>query len=449
LENFLSITSGDTVIIRKYPELDFTSRDHQIFPDLPIWISWDTSAGMLGRSNPSGTIAPSNGTASGETLATPEIVNRIDVYPHVTAAFHWGGFSLIPSVSLRDTEYGETQTQWCFNGSSPATPGKSSIGSCSSGYITIPVASGQSINRFAHEFDFTLLTPSFERIFDGPRWFPHKIKHVIEPKVTYKYVGGIGEDFLRLVRFDDTEMYSNTDQVEVSLTNRLYVKRKDGAVDEILTWEVAQDRYFDPTFGGAIVPGERNVVLSSIELTPFAFLDRPRNYSPVVSTMRLSPRQGMRFEWRADYDPLMGRIVDSGFSLWTAFGKGNYVLSAGQNTVHTNPGNPLSTQANPLPIIDLGYPVLSSQADQINGSFHIGNQTRRGWNAGVAAVYDLREHVMSYMNTQITYNTDCCGLSFQFGRYNFGNRDETLWRIAFAVANLGSFGNLRKQDRLF
>ena len=60
-------------------------------------------------------------------------------------------------------------------------------------------------------------------------------------------------------------------------------------MDEIITWELSQARYFDPTFGGAIIPGQRNEVLATLDLTPFEFIDRPRTYSPIVSEIRLNP----------------------------------------------------------------------------------------------------------------------------------------------------------------
>jgi len=37
----------------------------------------------------------------------------------------------------------------------------------------------------------------------------------------------------------------------------------------------------------------------------------------------------------------------------------------------------------------------------------------------------------------------------QFARLEFGLRNENLYRFAFAVANLGSFGSMKRQDRLF
>ena len=56
---------------------------------------------------------------------------------------------------------------------------------------------------------------------------------------------------------------------------------------------------------------------------------------------------------------------------------------------------------------------------------------------------------MQFATTQVTYNTDCCGISFQYRRFNFGARNENQFRVAFAVANIGSFGTLKKQERLF
>jgi LPS-assembly protein len=79
----------------------------------------------------------------------------------------------------------------------------------------------------------------------------------------------------------------------------------------------------------------------------------------------------------------------------------------------------------------------------------VGNDNRRGWNAAFDAIYDFRTSVMQYATTQVTYNTDCCGFSVQYRRLAIGTRNENQFRIAFSVANIGSFGTLRRQDRLF
>jgi LPS-assembly protein len=285
---------------------------------------------------------------------------------------------------------------------------------------------GQNINVFSREFAVELIAPSLARIYDGPGWLGEKIKHVIEPRAGFRKVSGI-QDFDRLVRIDETELLSNTTEAEFTLINRLYAKRK-GQVSEVLSWQVWQRLYFDPTFGGAVVEGRRNVVLSAAEMSPYTFLDGPRHYSPVVSALRLSPVPGFGFEWRSDYDPLRRRVVNSG--LTADYRRSKYVLSMGHNHVRS-----------------VSY--ISPSANQFRGVLGIGNENRRGWNAAFSGIYDFRTGVMQFATTQVTYNTDCCGISIQYRRFSIGTRNENQFRVAFAVANIGSFGTLKKQERLF
>ena len=94
-------------------------------------------------------------------------------------------------------------------------------------------------------------------------------------------------------------------------------------------------------------------------------------------------------------------------------------------------------------------PVLTPSANQFRGAIGFGDSNRRGWNAGFTTIYDYRVGAMQYATTQVTYNTDCCGFSVQFRRFNFGTRNENQYRVAFAVANIGTFGTLKKQERMF
>jgi len=92
-----------------------------------------------------------------------------------------------------------------------------------------------------------LVMPSLQRIFEHPpKWLGQRLKHVIEPRASFKYVSGV-TDFERLIRFDETDLVANTKEVELSIANRFYIKRKDGETFEAFSWTVAQRRYFDPT----------------------------------------------------------------------------------------------------------------------------------------------------------------------------------------------------------
>jgi LPS-assembly protein len=93
--------------------------------------------------------------------------------------------------------------------------------------------------------------------------------------------------------------------------------------------------------------------------------------------------------------------------------------------------------------------VVTAPNNQINVLVAVGDQNRKGWNAAVNAFYDLDRKVLDFATTEVTYNTDCCGISVEYRRYNFGTRDDTQYRVSFSVANVGAFGNLRKQERIY
>ena len=48
-------------------------------------------------------------------------------------------------------------------------------------------------------------------------------------------------------------------------------KESNGKVTEILSWQLWYKRYLDPTFGGAVIPGQPNVLMSTVDLTAFPF----------------------------------------------------------------------------------------------------------------------------------------------------------------------------------
>jgi LPS-assembly protein len=390
----------NAVIIRKLPEAQFYSRDHALFRNLPIWYSLESTAGLLYRSAP----VFENNTLV-DQYQTGQFMNRVSLSPHVTTAFHLGDFHIVPSFGIHETYYSEGQA-------------------VNDGHYSVV---GTNLVSSARDLSVDLVFPTLARVFDKKTIFGDKLKHVIEPRATYRYVTGIGSNFNDFIRFDDTDLLSDTNELELSLTNRIYAKRGN-SVQEIFTWEIAQKRYFDPTFGGALIDGQRNIFESTADLTAYAFLIGPRSTSPVASTVRASPIGGLGIQWQADYDPRYHAVVDSSFSVDYRWQR--YFISAGNNEVHSNT-------------------LLTPYANQFRFRTGFGDGNRRGWNAAVDAVYDYRKSVIQYSTTQVTYNTDCCGLSFQYRRYNIGIRDETQYRVAFTISNIGSFGTLRKQDRLF
>jgi LPS-assembly protein len=51
---------------------------------------------------------------------------------------------------------------------------------------------------------------------------------------------------------------------------------------------------------------------------------------------------------------------------------------------------------------------------------------------------------------QVGYNGSCCGFQFEYRRLALGViRNENQFRVAFVIANIGSFGTVKRQDKIF
>jgi LPS-assembly protein len=299
---------------------------------------------------------------------------------------------------------------------------------------------------------------------------------VVEPRVTYRYVSGI-DNFARILRFDGRDILSDTNEVEYGLVNRLYAKRTHEqkedcgphvmpsllvgrppppsripwereepqenicqagpTVREVFTWEVAQKYFGDPTFGGALVPGQRNVLATTADFTGIAFLTDARRLSPIISRLRIQPTTRAEAEWDLDYDIKKGRIststafVNYRFGEFTVGGGDAYLQAPGEQSPSTP--TPTARAFNQFRVL-LGY----------------GHTNKPGFSGAANLGFDANLGFLQYSAAQIAYNWDCCGFSVEYRRFALGSvRNENQFRFNFALANIGLFGNLRRQEKLF
>ncbi len=79
-----------------------------------------------------------------------------------------------------------------------------------------------------------------------------------------------------------------------------------------------------------------------------------------------------------------------------------------------------------------------------------GDFNRKGLNASAGLSYDVNSGTLQNQFVQLGYNGGCCGLAVEYRRINLGTvRNENQFRVSFILANLGSFGNLRRQERIY
>jgi len=321
-----------------------------------------------------------------------------------------------------------------------------------------------------------LRPPTLERIFDK-QFLGRKWKHVIEPRFVYRYVTGVN-DFSSILRFDERDILSDTNEVEYGLVTRLYAKHtvpiedcgtimslltiggaapeqtvpwqrpdtRQGSgcvtappVREVLTWEIAQKYFFDPTFGGALISGQRNVFAATADLTGIAFVTNPRHLSPVISRLRVETSERTDTEWDMDYDFQLGRLNAS--TLLANYHVGPFTVGGGDAF---------------LEIPQAGAPSLAStpssakKFQQFRVALGYGALNKRGLSAASSFGIDAETGLLQFATAQTTYNWDCCGVTVEYRRYAIAHvRNENLFRFTFTLANIGSFGNLRRQERLY
>jgi LPS-assembly protein len=277
-----------------------------------------------------------------------------------------------------------------------------------------------------------------------------ELRHVIEPELTYRYVGGIGSQAQNVLLVDTTDIATNTNEVGYSLTQRFYLRstvpRRCAPEDmlpsgdcpqkprEWASWQIAQKFFIDPNFGGAIIPDRRNVFDSTLDLTGIAFLTSPRNLAPVTSRLRFEAIDNLRVEWDLDYDPKGGRLdadnIFAGYS-WgrSTVGVGHALLNA---------------------VDENGSAASTIQSQQLQPFLSIGKPTGAGFNFAANVGYDFVLGQLQYGGAQATYNWNCCGLTFGYRRFQLGSvRDETQYLYSFTLANFGSVGDIRRSNSVF
>jgi LPS-assembly protein len=395
-KNFLNAQPQVAVDLRNAPEIRVSSTDQSPWRKLPIYFGVDAFSGAVHRSDEflaGATVVPG--------IDTPGAVDRSELAPRAVLPLRIGPWlGATTSYTLRTTSYGAQLA--------------------GGGVVNDPV------QRTTGELEVDLRPPTLERVWQRPggKW-----KHAIEPEIVYSYVRGVNQ-FDRFIRFDEDETLTDTNEVMYSVTQRLFHRSGENQSTELMSWRVAQKYYFDPTFNGALVPGTRNVFQALDSITPFAFADQPRHFSPIDSDLRIVPNAAYDGEIRLDYDTVRHKLTTVGTLL-----KINPYQQFNLTLAHFAVDNTA---------------ILQPLANQIRAQVGYGSLNRRGWNGSVGFSYDAKQEVMQNQLIQISYNGSCCGIAFEYRRLALGPiRTENQFRVAFIIANIGTFGNLRRQDKLF
>jgi LPS-assembly protein len=362
-----------TVVLRKFPSLEVSLPSRRM-ASLPLYFRADTSFSGIERRD--------------ANITTPGFVQRLDVHPVVqmpvvqSSLLTWS-----QSLGIQETAYTHSrQSQLVLS---------------------------EGLNRFSLDYRSNVIGPQLERDFGS-------LRHVIEPSVDFRYVGG-ADQFRDTIVVDDVDLVARTKEVEYAVTNRFFTSR------EVFSWRLAQKYYFDPTFGGAIIPGKRNVFAPVLDISGFAFADGVRRVSPIVSTMRVSTSAYTSTDVEVDYDTRDHLFRSAGV-----------VGNASRGQVVGGVSYFFTRRS-----------AIEIPSNQLRGSISYGNRLKPGLSAAVSFSYDVQHSLFQGSTAEVGYNTNCYGIFFEVTQYNSGARVETGFRFAFTLKDIGSAGTLRPRERLF
>jgi LPS-assembly protein len=432
------------------PSLELATTEHRLGNTGAVWNVQSTVMGLK-RVQPN--------------FSTTGLTERFDLRPEISLPMNARGWLLRPSLALRETIYSRSRE--------PSTS-------------SVPVESGEAVNRADLEVGVEARAPVLERTFTSPLvsklFGTDAVKHTIEPMAAYRLVRGV-DNFNEILRFDQVDVVSDTNEVEYGVTQRLFLRPKKsepcettpdtdaaesawngaaapGAMGgvgnnvasdagytspatggcgsrELLSWRLTQKYFLDPNFGGAVVTRRRNIFETTLALSGVAFLTEPREISPLISRLRWKTSDHFDVEW--DFDLDTGAKKFNSNNVLVNFHEGN--VFSGLSYARLNAPGRFNVA---------GFSSSVSDFTQLRVLLGYGGPTKRGLGVAANAGIDLIRTEVQYGALQVQYNWNCCGFSVEYRKYELGSvRNENAYRFNFTLANIGTAGNLRRAERLF
>jgi len=420
--------------IRQLPSVSIDRRPSPLdfIKKVPIYFSFEGSAEGVSRKETVEDLALFRAQVGGEAILSPSIVQRLDIHPRFELPLHFAGWSFTATGAGRVTFY-----------SNSLDPTNRSVLS-------------QNLTRSYGELEFDVRPPAFAKDFrKGDRL---RFRHVIEPYIVYRKLKGI-DDFNQLILFDYNDAIAETSEFEFGIANRFFTRRSTenvsnvaaSTIDETREASVASQPYealtvtlrakyfFDPFFGGALIPGRRNQFYPINTLSGFTYGGVPRRFSPLNVDARYRPSRRLFVDLRTDIDTRGGGLR----SLSTTFGLSRTLVKIFQSFYYTRAIELVPSLAKYADARGLEAGTL--RGSQWSPSVFLGN-TDRGLFGGASFFFDFQKRPgredQSLISSTVTlgHTWDCCSVSAQLQTFNVGLRKENRVVFSFRLNGIGTFG---------
>lgn len=368
-------------------------------------------------------------------VVTPSLVQRFDVYPEVIVPLQTKYVNFTMTGSTRVTYY-------------------------SNSFDDFRRVIGRDAIRKYGQFTFDVRPVALAKNFYSKEK-AFRFRHVIEPFLTYRLVKGI-DNFNRVIRFDQIDTITNTNEIEFGVTNRIYTRRYGEAVTdeaqgllrlqarsngdslsvqpyEVFTLTVRGKYFFDKTFGGALTPGRRNQIEPITAMSFYTFGGVPRRFSPLNIDATYRPQRTIFVNSRLD----LGFSGDGVRALSATVGFDQPFVKLFQTFYYTRAVTLIPSLAH-FATRD-GKEAGTLRGSQWSPSLLLGRRTR-GPYGGASFFFDFQNRRIARQSSLISslytlgYTYNCCSLALQYYTFNVGVRQEKKLVFSFRLNGIGSFG---------
>jgi len=262
---------------------------------------------------------------------------------------------------------------------------------------------GESLTRVFPTAGAEIVGPSVSRIFDAKLGGFAKLKHVIEPRWTYSYLGEIDEPE-RVPLFDEVDTPRVTNLARVALVNRVLAKPADasrGGAREILSFELAQAYSLDGS-----EPLQRSRDGQRVEA-----------WGPLQALLRFNSGPGTNLKAQLNYSTLFDGLESTSLS-------GN--LGVGRH------------QAGLTWFTRYDAESGETRGDQLGVNLGVELVPRR-LRLDAQVNYDLEDGLLQQQRYVADYASQCWGVRFEFREFRAIDRRDRDYRFALTLKNVGTF----------
>jgi hypothetical protein len=229
------------------------------------------------------------------------------------------------------------------------------------------------------------------------------------------------DDYNRIIKTDSSDsIVGNSTSYTYGLSNRIYAKRRVGTTSqaqEIVTVDLRQSYYTD-----ARSSQNDSQYTSGYNTTPSKF-------SPLALSVRTSPTQTFNTTFRAELDPqfreLLMTSLSTGYNFTTRF-----TTNVGWNRRYFIAGK-------------AGYDNPDFLNHYLNLDTRLSTADNR-FGGSYSMNFDVLQSQMTQQRINGYYNAQCCGIAFEFQRFNYYSASGTVppdnrFFMSFTLAGLGNF----------